>query len=69
VNPLKWWKSIRDGQKEAERLKLIERQEIAEFHEDIMSGRCYPNIAMLAIDEITGNVKRKETERLKGKKP
>ncbi len=68
MTPLGWWRSLREKLKEVEHLKAVEREELQGFHEDIISGRCYPNIAMLAIDEITENVKRKETERLRGKK-
>ncbi len=65
---LKWWHDLRKGLQEAQRLKLVEQQAIQELQEDIMSGRCYPQVACESLDQITINVKKKDTDKLKEKR-
>lgn len=59
-----WWNRLRNGMKEATRLKSVERALIAEFHADINNGTCVPEAASECLDAITINVK-KGTEKVK----
>lgn len=65
LSPLGFWRKLKEGMREATRLKGVEQALIADFHANIENGNCLPNEASECLDAITINVKRKETDKVK----
>lgn len=69
MNVFRWWRELRDANKKADELKVVERQKIQQLQDAIESGECHDlDAATMCIESITINVKSGATDKARKEK-